>query len=112
MKINDIADLYEMANLSPDETGVSHSIFISPSYGVAHSCRVKVCNVRGKMVPTDTFVIDLNNLEIVAGTCKLNTNELEAVKWWIHRNKKVLLDYWKGNINTTQCLMQLKKLKQ
>lgn len=102
--------LWEMAAVTPDMSGVPYVMYISPEQS-SHEARVKVCNVPGKLVPTDMFSIRLHDLEIV-GTCKLNADELERVRWWIHRNKFALLDYWKNRINTQQALNALKPITE
>lgn len=103
--------LWEMADLSPRMTGVPYNIFISPDYGVGHEARVKVSNNKGKIVPNDMFVVRLHDLG-VEGECKLKTDDLERVKWWVHRNRFVLLDYWKNRIDTDQCLAALKPITE
>src|SRR5580658_7509882 len=48
-------DLYEMANLFPEDTGLPVTVWVSPRGRARHAARVKVCRVPGnKMVPTNT----------------------------------------------------------
>lgn len=106
---NSKADLYEMANISPLETGLPVTVFCSPQGGAKHECRVKVANIRGGINEHDTFSIDLKDLA-VRGHCKLSSDELDSVKWWIHRNRFVILDYWKYRITTTQFINSIEPI--
>lgn len=106
---NDQANLYEMANISPTETGLPVTVFCSPRGGAKHECRVKVTNIRGGINEHDVFSIDIKDLSII-GHCKLSSNDLESVKWWIHRNRFVILDYWKHRITTTQFINSIKSI--
>ena len=116
MKSSDIvknitADLYEMTNLAKSDTGLDVVVFCSPNYNSRHSCRVKVSNKRGKMTPDDVFVIDMTNFEIVAGVCKLNSDDLESVKVWLYRNKDVIQKFWDNEISTREFALGIKKIK-
>ena len=114
MKMTDIiaeevGDLYEMANLTKSITGVDPVVFCSPKGDAKHECRVKVSNVIGKMTASDVFSIELKDLSIV-GHCKLTQDHLESVKWWIHKNRFALLDYWKELIDTRDFMNRVTKL--
>jgi hypothetical protein len=113
MKIHDVtnssADLYEMANLDGDTTGLPMYIFCSPKGKAKHECRIKVCNSKGKMNEEDTFSIAVKDVDI-HGACRLNADDLERVKWWIHYNKTHLLDYWEERINTKTFMNSVKNL--
>lgn len=103
--------LWEMANISPDMSGVDHYMYISPENS-SHAARVKVCNIKGRMVPQDMFCISLKDLGVVAGECRLTAEELDRVRWWIHRNRFAILDYWKQRINTKQVSNLLKPITE
>lgn len=107
--IESSANLYEMANLDSETTGLPMYIFCSPKGNAKHECRIKVCNTNGKMNEDDTFSIDVHSFEI-HGECRLNIDDLERVKWWIHYNKFPLLDYWKNRINTKTFLNSVKNI--
>ena len=112
MTITDVlesADLYEMANLDSETTGLPMYIFCSPKGNAKHECRIKVCNTAGKMNEDDVFSIDVHSYEI-RGHCRLNSDDLERVKWWIHYNRFTLLDYWKERINTKTFLNSVKNI--
>lgn len=103
MKINEFREdlLYEMANLTKSITGIEPVVFCSPQGNASHACRVKVSNSLGKVTANDLFSVDLKDLEVI-GECKLSHDNLEAVKWWIFKNRFVILDYWKSRIDTRE----------
>jgi len=111
MKVSELNedDLYEMANLTKSITGIDPIVFCSPKGDAKHECRVKVSNILGKMTMADTFSIELKDFS-VHGYCKLSTPMLDSVKWWIHRNRFIILDYWKEKIDTRQFLNGVKSL--
>ena len=109
MSNSERADLYEMANLDSETTGLPMYIFCSPKGNAKHECRIKVCNVVSKMNEDDVFSIDVSSFKI-RGECKLSKDNLERVKWWIYFNRFVLLDYWKGRINTKTFLNSVKNI--
>jgi hypothetical protein len=84
-------------------------VFCSPKGDAPHECRVKVSNIIGKMTASDTFSVELKDLS-VDGYCKLSSNHLESVKWWIYQNRFVILDYWKERIDTKEFLNQVKSI--
>lgn len=113
MKITDITavDLYEMSNIDGSITGLRHEVFCSQKGGAQHECRVKVSNRTGKNGYPDTFSIDLKDFTI-RGDCRISSDDLEAVKWWIHRNRFAILDFWKDRINTREFFNQLTGLNE
>ena len=116
MKVNEITNetlgiLYEMANLTKPITGIEPVVFCSPKGGAKHECRVKVSNTIGKVTDSDLFSVVLKDLSIV-GDCKLTSDQLESVKWWIHRNRFAILDYWKDKTDTLQFLLAVKKITE
>jgi len=103
------ADLYEMANISPEDTGLPVTVFCSPKGRAKHECRVKVSNIKGGINEHDVFSIVLKDLSVV-GHCRLSSDDLESVKWWIERNRYVILDYWKERINTKKFVNGIKPI--
>ena len=69
---------------------------------VSNNCDVGFSN--------DHFALSVaDSPEIVGGTCKLKSSELDVVKNWIILNKEPLIDYW--NEKETSTLRLLNKLK-
>ena len=100
--------LWEMANFSPTETGLSHFVYVSPKNS-SHGCRVKVSNIKGKYAPNDVFSVTVPNLTVV-GNEKVSQDELHDIKDWIVLNKDVILKYWHQKISTTELVSKLEKI--
>ena len=94
-------ELYEMANLSYQTTGVETVIFISAKGGAKHGCRVKVSNIPGKMAHEDTFTMTIPGLEII-GNSKLPTKTMNQLLVWCILNQQVILDHWDYKIDGAQ----------
>ena len=103
------ADLYEMANISTNRTGLPVTVFCSPKGRAKHECRVKVSNIKGGINEYDVFSISVKDLSI-EGYCKLSSDDLETVRWWIHRNRFAILDFWKERLDTLEFLQELKPI--
>lgn len=111
MSNNSLSPLYEMANLTKDITGIEPIVFCSPKGGAKHECRVKVSNTLGKISDNDIFSIVVKDLSII-GDCKLSTEQLNAVKWWIYKNRFTILDYWEEKINTRDFVNRIKSIME
>ena len=92
--------LYEMANLRPERTGLPLVVFISQKGGARHDVRVKLA--RGaKVRPSEMITVAVRPApRIVRG--ELSTPEFELVRRWIHLNIDVLVNYWNGDIEYTE----------
>ena len=103
-------DLYEMANLFPDDTGLPVTVWVSPRGRARHAARIKVCRTAGnKMVPTNTAVVSISaEPVVVVGT--LPIRYVEPVAKWVASNREALLEYWVGAIGTGALLRKLKRL--
>lgn len=101
-------DLYEMANLFPEDTGLPVTVWVSPRG--RHAARIKVCRAPGnRMVPSNTAVLRLEpEPALVEG--KLPRRYLEPVVRWASQNRAALLRYWKGEIGTGVLIGSLQKL--
>jgi hypothetical protein len=95
-------DPWEMANLYPRDTGLRHTVWVSPRGRARHDARVKVC-----MAPGDRM--DPDNLAVMSirPTPRLLHGELPprdemAVRAWIELNAPLLLGYWEGTVSTVE----------
>lgn len=106
----DRTDLYEMANLFPEDTGLPVTVWVSPRGRARHAARVKVSRVAGnKMVPSNTAVVRIEpEPALIAG--KLPSQYLAPVLRWIAANRTPLLRYWNGEIGIGVLIGSLKKL--
>jgi hypothetical protein len=103
-------DLFEMANLFPEDTGLPVTVWVSTRGNARHAARIKVCRVAGnRMVPSNTAVVAVApQPQLLEG--KLPARYLEPVTRWVALNTAPLLRYWNGEIGTGGLLRELRRL--
>jgi hypothetical protein len=103
-------DLFEMANLYPDTTGLPMTVWISPRGNARHDVRVKVNMTHGnQMNVTNTAVVGVRPTPRVI-TGQLSADDRQAVFEWITLNVDALVAYWEGRIDTARVIRALKPL--
>jgi hypothetical protein len=123
LNADDIAELYiiesannmmEMANLTPDETGIPYVIWVGEVDG-QHGPRIKVSNIKGKM-SDDCFVISVSKTPTVLTpkSCKLAQSEVADILDWVMLNYDTLMQLWQvyetGTGFSAPLLQQLQKI--
>ena len=103
-------ELLLMTNLYPATTGLPMTIWVGPSYNVAHDVRIKVSQAHGqRMDPENLAVVALRPTpHVVAGY--LSTADLRAVRRWLALNKAAVIDHWNGQTDGVQLGQQLHSL--
>jgi hypothetical protein len=103
-------DLFEMANLYPDTTGLPMTVWISPRGNARHDVRVKVNMTHGnQMTITNTAVVGVRpTRRVISG--HLSPDDMQAVFRWITLNVDALVAYWEGRIDTARVIQALKPL--
>jgi hypothetical protein len=106
----DTKDLFEMANLYPDTTGLPMTVWISPRGNARHDVRVKVNTTHGnQMSITNTAVVGVRPTpRVISG--QLSPGDAQAVFGWIALNTDALVAYWEGRIDTARTIQALKPL--
>jgi hypothetical protein len=91
---------FDMANLRPERTGLPFVVFISQRGGARHDVRIKLA--RGAKVRLSDMITVAVRPEprIVRG--RMNTFEFDLVRHWIEKNRDALIDYWNGDIEYTE----------
>jgi len=104
-------NLWEMANLRPQITGVKNVIiWVSSGEEVKHGPRIKV--VRGrKWKKGEEATVPLTGLPRVIGDINLTQDEFAQIIKWIQLNKKVLMKYWQSELYTDELLDQLERIE-
>jgi hypothetical protein len=89
-----------MANLRPERTGLPFVLFISQKGGARHDVRIKLA--RGaKVRPSEMITVAVGSTpRIIQG--RMNAPEFGLVRRWMERNTEVLVDYWNGDIESTE----------
>ncbi len=102
-------DLFEIANLFPDDTGLPVTVWVSPRGNARHAAPIKVCRVPGnRMAPSNTAVVGIAPTPtLIEG--KLPRRYLEPVTRWVALNADALPRYWNGEIGTGGLLRELRR---
>ena len=107
---SDARDLFEMANLHPDTTGLPMTVWVSPRGNSRHDVRVKVNMSHGnQMSIANTAVVGVRPTpRVIAG--RLSPADTQPLFQWIALNTDVLVAYWDGQIDTARMIQGLKPL--
>jgi hypothetical protein len=103
-------EVFGMANLPPQDTGLPMVVWASQNMGLPHDIRVKVMQTHGpRMDPGDLATVAVRpRPRLIAG--HLSPADLRAVSDWIRLNEAVLIDFWDGRIYTRELLQRLRRL--
>lgn len=99
--------LYEFADLVPEDTGLTVVVWIDGPRKMKHGKRIKFQNNNsnrlngGEIIPM-TISDDPQIPKSVTTKLKISNKDLNKIKSWIKLNKEVLLDYSNGLITTKQ----------
>jgi hypothetical protein len=104
--------LFEMANLSPERTGLPFVVWISPQAGAPHDIRVKVSK-GPKVYPSELISVAIKPDVHVVGGGNLSGHDLALLKKWIELNHDVIVKYWDGDIEYTEdAIAELKPIHE
>jgi hypothetical protein len=106
----DNRDLFEMANLYPDTTGLPMTVWVSPRGNARYDVRVKANMTHGnQMNISNTAVIGVRPTPcLIAG--QLPPEDAQAVFAWVRLNTDALVAYWDGRLDTARLIHALKAL--
>ncbi len=91
---------FEMANLRPERTGLPFVVFISQKGGARHDVPIKLART-AKVRPSELLSVAVRPVpRLVRGA--LTSQEFDLVRRWIDLNRRVLIDYWNGDIEYTE----------
>lgn len=107
----DARDLFEMANLYPDTTGLPMTVWVSPRGKARHDVRVKVNMTHGNQMDiANTATVGVRPTpQLIAG--QLSSTDAQLVFEWIALNVDLLVDYWNGRIDTAGMIRGLRALR-
>jgi hypothetical protein len=109
------AQLDEMANLNPEDTGLAYVIWIG-EIGGQHGPHIKVSNIKGKFAKGDCFVLSIakNPVNLTPKFTKIPKEDVENTMDWITHNYDKLIALWKmyetGEGNSIELLTALEKV--
>jgi hypothetical protein len=99
----------DMVSLTPDQTGVERTVFVSTKGQARHAARVKIA-----VDPPNSFNAASTDASMaihdysVTGAY-LQPHIVEQTKRFIERNRDVLLQYWDAKISTGDLFKQIRK---
>jgi hypothetical protein len=104
------SDLFEMANLYPNTTGLPMTVWVSPRGGARHDVQIKVNMTHGKQMNiANTAVVALRpQPTVIAGD--LSAKDQTAVFAWATKNLDALVAYWEGQIDTIELGQRLQRI--
>jgi hypothetical protein len=105
-------ELMEMANISPNKTGIKDVfIWVGPNPN-SHWKRIKVSNVQNKFDKNDCFTITIPDFKVIGEpNSKLITkNILEDIIKFIQLNMQLILDYSDEKISTDELIDNIQKI--
>lgn len=104
----DHEELYEMANIGSDHTGIPNVIIWVGMDYKRHAMRIKVSNEPNRW-SNDYFVITLPTLEVIGhiNTRFISGKILNDIKDWIKLNIDTLISYERGDIQLTREFLDL-----
>ncbi len=84
--------LYEMANLTKEDTGLNYIVWISPRTGKEKHCaRIKV-QLNMEFIP-----VTIEDVPRIAVKKNVEIPNFKKLQKWIVLNKDLLLQYWNSN---------------
>jgi hypothetical protein len=93
--------LFEMANISPNRTGLPFVVWISPMAGAPHDVRVRISK-ESKVHSTVLMSVAIRpDVHVVSGG-KMTAHDLALLKRWVGLNHDVIVRYWDGDIEYTE----------
>jgi hypothetical protein len=106
----DDRDIFEMANLYPETTGLPMTVWVSPRGTARHDVRVKVNMTHGnQMNIANTAIVGVRpGPRLITG--RLSPADTQAVFEWVTLNRDALVAYWDGRIDTAGMIQALKSL--
>ena len=110
--VTESQDLFEMANIGQEDTGLSVVVYVSPAQG-NHGPRIKFMNDYGNAYDFDNTIpmTISDDPEIpVSFKQKIKSKDLQLVKQWVILNKDILLDYWNHKITTKQMINSIERV--
>lgn len=100
--------LFEMSNLTAEDTGLPFVVFVSVKGGAKHDVRVKVgpsIKARPELMVSVAIrpqVRDLSN--------SISSRNMALLRQWIALNQQTIIDYWDGRLSTRQMLAQIQPI--
>ena len=103
---NNNLDLFKMANLSTNKTGLKYIIWVS-SKNANCPAMIKVSKKKNNFICSITV-----NEQKIIGNCNIKPKEINKIKEWIVMNKELLLKLWEFEITFDEFVDKIVKKQQ
>jgi hypothetical protein len=102
-------EFFDIADVRPERTGLPFAVFIMDAMCSRHGVRLKVAP-RLKWRRSEMLTVVIRpQIRVIDG--ELTTRELVLLTRWINLNRKALIRYWEGEIDTLGAYEVLKPLR-
>ena len=104
-------NLWEMANLYPNDTGIADVVIWVSGGGASlqHGPRIKVSNGQ-KWNPSENSTIPLTGLPRIIGKANISQQQFSEIIKWIEANRTTIQQYWDDQISTADMINSLNKI--
>ena len=110
--IQESRDLFEMANIEQEDTGLSVVVYVSPAQG-NHGPRIKFMNDYGSAYDFDNAIpMTISDVPEISVSFKpkIKSKDIQLIKRWVILNKDILLDYWNHKVTTKQMINSVERV--
>lgn len=107
------AELYEMANIQPNRTGISsiiYATFNGREEGFKHSARVKIKTNEG-FIPIQLEPVQIPKSININKYSKETISKINEALEYIKNNVDLFLQHWNGQIDDADLILSLEKRK-
>ena len=93
----DDSNVYEMANIQPDDSGLPYIVNVMNKGGAKHGPRVKVSNIVGTYAFNDNFTITVDPYPRIIGKSKVGLEVEKLIIDWVKLNYTHIHAIWNSN---------------
>lgn len=106
---NEPVNLWEMANISTNKTGLNVIIWVSSGESSKHAPRIKICSGK-KWNSDECSTIPIHGLPRIIGNAKVTQSQFSEIIKWIKLNKRLIIQYWNSEITTDEMLNNISSI--
>lgn len=109
--IEENEDLYLMASLFPEDTGLPFVVWISTKGGARHDVRVKVSQ-SANAVPQDMISVAVRPQIKIVGNATIKGSHWKLLQQWIELNREILIRHRDGEISSKAALAEIRPVRK
>lgn len=111
--MKEIINLWEMANLRPNRSGLPVCVWVQEFSGKeGHFARIKVSTNYGDKINLEDgfFTITVPEKKIIGTTGKIKNKDIELIKKFVDANTDIIIQLWNKDIDIGDFLTLIKKV--